>query len=280
MPDLTPQSPLMSVVDYDGQMYYTSQYFHRQYVANSDAGKGKYRQHQTFVRRLKSIEAYQLYLDHGDIVELLWSKGGEITGTKSVPVNNINTLEPLFRSVSYNPIILLNATAQAALSQYLDDELSKQMSVTINTQAAHGGAPLSLKPPTQGQVALALAQAVVALEERQDRLERQHEEEVAERKLLTAKIAAIDARQPPEGKLRITDWLKRYGKPQLPDAVFAHLRSLCRTQEDPELFRPDWADHPLPYYSPYTITAAYEQATRQLSFFSREASHGSRKERR
>jgi hypothetical protein len=140
-PALVPQSPLMSVVEFDGQQYYTSQYFHRQYVQNSVVGKGKYRQHKNFLVALRAIPAYQLYLDGRDIVELLYAKGGEITGLDLQPVNNSNNLEPLFRATGYNPLTLINATAQAALSHHLDDELSQQVSVAINTQAARQAGP-------------------------------------------------------------------------------------------------------------------------------------------
>jgi hypothetical protein len=42
----------------------------------------------------------------------------------------------LWKSVAYNPITLINATAQLALAEHLDDELSKQLSVAKNTMVA------------------------------------------------------------------------------------------------------------------------------------------------
>jgi hypothetical protein len=88
---------------------------------------------------------------------------------------------------------------------------------------------------------------------------------------LQEQVTAITDRQPPAGKSRIEDWLRRQSKPYLPKDVLAHLRAACREHEAPELFRPDGFDYPLPYFSHDTIAAAYEQVTRQLSFFARES---------
>ena len=128
MPDLIPTSaaPLLAPVVYEGQTYFTSQYFHQQYRSNNQH-HGKHRRYDSFMRLLHSIEAYALYLDKGDIIEVQWNRDKP---------HLCGEFQPLFQATGYHPITLLNATAQLAMSHHLDDELSKQMSVTANTVAA------------------------------------------------------------------------------------------------------------------------------------------------
>lgn len=125
MPDLIPQSPLMQPVHYNNQEYFTSQYFHAQYLANSPHG-GKYRRHPNFLRALRTIDTYQHYIEHADIVELSWQQGGFAE----------SILDSVFLSTGYKPLTLLNATAQLALSHHLDDLVSQALSVAVNRQAA------------------------------------------------------------------------------------------------------------------------------------------------
>ncbi len=132
MTDLLAQNPLYAPVEFQGQTYFTSQYFHRQYVNHSHAAS-KYRQHSTFNRLLRSIEAYHIYLDQKDIVELSWS---DVKSIKSDKYHFSIALTPLFQASGYGRLTLLNATAQVALSHHLDDELSRQMSVSANTAIA------------------------------------------------------------------------------------------------------------------------------------------------
>lgn len=123
-------SPLMEPVQYNGQTYFTGQYFHQMYRSNSDAD-GKYRHAKNFLRLIRSIETYPQYLASGDIVELeradaeIALASGE-AGSK---------LELAFKANFGNPIMLINATAQVALTHHLDDEVSKQVSVAVNQQA-------------------------------------------------------------------------------------------------------------------------------------------------
>lgn len=137
-PALVSQSLLMSVIEFDGQWYYTSQYFHRQYIENSEVGKGKYRQHGHFREKLKSIDTYEDYVISRDIVELTWE------ATKNGPIAFLDRFKPLFKATGYYDLILLNAKAQAAISHHLDDEESKKLSIAINTQAARQQGPSRL----------------------------------------------------------------------------------------------------------------------------------------
>lgn len=130
MGELATQSPLMLSVLWQGHEYFTSQYFHAQYLANSQYG-GKYARHDEFLRVVRGIEAYALYIQQGDIVELTWAQ------VKSSSTQILRSaLAPLFEARGYQKLYLLNATAQVALSHHLDDELSQQLSVATNTSAA------------------------------------------------------------------------------------------------------------------------------------------------
>lgn len=72
MSNLIPVSPLMQKVEWNGKQCYTSQYFHQQYLANSQAG-GKYRRYDSFMRLLRSMPVYQDHVGLGDIVILDWT---------------------------------------------------------------------------------------------------------------------------------------------------------------------------------------------------------------
>lgn len=129
MPNLTPQNPLFQPVYYNGQTYFTSQYFHDQYHANKSEG-GKYAKLSDFNRLIRNIESFPAYLDRGDIVELEYKYLKTLTDAVFAPV------KALFKLNSFNPIMLINATAQVALTHHLDDELSKEISVHVNESAA------------------------------------------------------------------------------------------------------------------------------------------------
>lgn len=73
MKHLIPTSPLLSVIAYQGQDYFTSQYFHAQYVTNSPHS-GKYRRHADFIRTIRSIASYTIYVDRSDIVALTFDR--------------------------------------------------------------------------------------------------------------------------------------------------------------------------------------------------------------
>jgi hypothetical protein len=82
----------MQPVVYQGQTYYTSQYFHAYYLHNTqiEGGKGKYRRHEHFVRMLRSIAAYQKFVDAGDIVEIHWRS----IKSEAIPIRD--QWQPLF----------------------------------------------------------------------------------------------------------------------------------------------------------------------------------------
>ena len=128
--ELVPQSPLMQPVFYQGQEYFTSQYFHTQYVTNSPHG-GKYRRHDSFLRLLRSIETYNDYVAQEAIVELPYKQAKTYQHQ-----NGVSDFTPLFQAAGYRPLTLLNATAQVELSHHLDDELSKQLAVAASTMVA------------------------------------------------------------------------------------------------------------------------------------------------
>jgi hypothetical protein len=136
MSSITPISnPLMQPVQYMGQTYFTGQYFHQMYRNNSDTN-GKYKQFQHFARLIRSIETYQNYVDAGDIVELTKEKASPDSGLASD--TETQNLRLAFKATYGKPIMLINATAQVALTHHLDDEVSKNASVNANRQTVTG----------------------------------------------------------------------------------------------------------------------------------------------
>jgi hypothetical protein len=117
-------SSLMQPVEWQGKVYFTSHYFHQWYLVNSASseGKAKFQRHDSFIRRIKSIESYHLYLERCNIVELTFS-----LATKSVEFNKNNNLRDIFRRLNHRPIYLIDETFQMELSHHLDDDVSKGM---------------------------------------------------------------------------------------------------------------------------------------------------------
>ncbi|NCC36268.1 MAG: hypothetical protein EOM24_30295 [Chloroflexia bacterium] len=128
--------PMMQPVVYEGRTYFTGHYFHQMYRGNSE-GRGKHKRVGDFMRLVRSIESYPQYVEDKDIVELEW---GDVKGE----TRNAN-LASLVRSNSYNPVMLISATAQVALTHHLDDEVSKAASVAVNRSAAKAHATPALR---------------------------------------------------------------------------------------------------------------------------------------
>lgn len=139
---------IMQPIQYNGQTYFSSQYFHSQYRGNNG---DKYAQLKDFNRLIRGIETYQSYLDREDIVELTWQVAKQITGAGFAPV---------FESIGYRPLMLINATAQIALTHHLDDEISKTVSVAINAKTAEEVKPFdSVKLSRTSKAMLSMAKA-------------------------------------------------------------------------------------------------------------------------
>lgn len=94
------------------------------------------------MRLIRGIEAYGKYVEAGDIVEATWDETKDSSDAK---------IASLIKSNSYKSIMLINATAQVALTHHLDDEMSKNASVNVNRHVAE-----QVRPKT------ALQQAKVA----------------------------------------------------------------------------------------------------------------------
>jgi hypothetical protein len=153
-------SPLFLCISVNHQDYFSDHYFHREYVRNSPHG-GKYRRHDNFRRLLKSIETYSTYIDRQDIIELTWN------GVKSGPTQDLSVWQPLFKASGYHDIVLINATAQIALSHHLDDVVNKQISVAANVTVARQATALPAgKPSTSSEMFLAQAHINVEFERR------------------------------------------------------------------------------------------------------------------
>ena len=136
---LGPQNPLMQMVQINEKRYYSSFRHHQDYLERSEV-HAKYRLHRDFIRLIRSIDAWDIYLESSEAVELIWTSGGKVSNAKSALLRNINEFPPLlrlmFKANGYRPLILLTATAQLALFERLDDTLSQQVSVAKNTQVA------------------------------------------------------------------------------------------------------------------------------------------------
>ena len=116
---------------------------------------------------------------------------------------------------------------------------------------------LSVLPPSakisQAQVSLAIAKALVDIEQRQD--------------LIESRMDTIEARRPPVDRLDPIGWLRKYSKPRLERTLLKLFKAECRRLDTPVMLRPDHLDFPVPFYTEATLAAAYEASTRQIRFF-------------
>jgi hypothetical protein len=123
-PDVT--DPLMQPVEWQGQLYYTGQYFHQQHLMHvaEQGGKVTHKRYDNFHRWLRRKPVYHLLLQQGDILVLPWNEA--LT----------SKLRSVFQAVGYRLLTLLNATAQAELTHHLNDEPSKTLAYAQNKLVA------------------------------------------------------------------------------------------------------------------------------------------------
>lgn len=128
MSNLVPTSPLMQPVLWHGQEYFTSQYFHQQYRQNlAEAGQeGKYREHRHFLQAIRLIPAYDTFAANHHIVLVTWQEV-KTTNLPDKSVSAFNELQKLFALTGYQPLTLLDHSAQIELMHHLEDEVSKEM---------------------------------------------------------------------------------------------------------------------------------------------------------
>lgn len=100
------------------------------YRNNSDMG-GKYKRTGDFMRLVRSIETYPQYVAAGDIVELTRADAERASASGETDAD----IASVFKETRQQPIMLINATAQVALTHHLDDEVSKNASVAVNRKA-------------------------------------------------------------------------------------------------------------------------------------------------
>jgi hypothetical protein len=119
----TPDS-LLQPIEWQGQLYYTAQYFHTWYLHHGQGQDWKLRHTRldNFVRVIERMPAFHTHVENGDIVVL-------------TPKNCSQHLRALLQR-SRQKLVLLNAKAQAALTHHLDDPSSISMSYQINKRAA------------------------------------------------------------------------------------------------------------------------------------------------
>src|SRR5262245_20968437 len=145
------QDPLMQPILWQGKEYRTSHFLHRHYLSNSAHGN-KYARHADYLRLLRSLETYQLYLDRADIIVLAsWRRTKEHLQSLNADLASTNEFKGLhdaFIANDHKTLYLVNATIQAALYHHLDDEVSKKSSVAANTamtrQMLHAAPPPAL----------------------------------------------------------------------------------------------------------------------------------------
>lgn len=171
MKNLIDKNPLLSPISFNGGTYFTSHYFHAQYKNNAG---GKYSQLKDFNRLVRSIETYNEYVLNSDIIEIQ---------SKSDIPTEAQLLHLAYKSNNYAPIMLINATAQVALTHHLDDAISKAVSVEVNSSA--------MKKTIMNPQILATIQALEAI----DRLEQEQARIASVQKEQDESIKKIEARQ-------------------------------------------------------------------------------------
>jgi hypothetical protein len=127
--------PLMQPIPWNGREYRTSHFLHRDYRANSLHG-GKFREHRNFIRKMKELETYQMYIDTGDLVVLHSYKDAMSRCSKTEHFNENKVLREAFAATGWQAIYLVSPTIQIALSHHMDDQESKRLSVAANTKTA------------------------------------------------------------------------------------------------------------------------------------------------
>jgi hypothetical protein len=128
-------NPLMQPVEWQGQIYFTTRYFHQLYLAHmaEQGRKVTHKRHDNFLRVVRAMPIYHLLVERGDIVELLWTDF--VAQTQDMSFEGI-ALRRAFEAVKRHRLILLNATAQLELTHHLDDEPSKTLAYVQNKLVA------------------------------------------------------------------------------------------------------------------------------------------------
>jgi hypothetical protein len=133
--ELASSDPLMQPILWNGKEYRTSHYLHRVYLANSPH-RGKYRKHGDFIRKIKNLETYQIYIETGDLVVLPSYKEAIERIANIATLNDNNNLRASFQAIGWQILYLVNETIQVAMCHHLDDEENKRLSVAANTKTA------------------------------------------------------------------------------------------------------------------------------------------------
>lgn len=134
MNEVTTANPMMQLIILQSQEYYTSFYFQQWYLHNSAStdGKVKFKRHDSFVRRIKNVESFPLYVERGDIILLT----RQMLTTKNVDSNTFKQLQQLLALNNYHPVYLINAAFQLELAHHLDDPVSKAVAYSHSQQGA------------------------------------------------------------------------------------------------------------------------------------------------
>lgn len=134
--------PRFEPVVIEGKTYITSHLLHRQ---KREAGLTKHQRHGHFMEMIENIDSYSKLADADHFKKLVWGI------CKKEGTENIG---PLMKANSYNPILLLDATAQKEIEHFLDDEASKTSAANSSALAAN---PMAVVDAIPSDVLLSLA---------------------------------------------------------------------------------------------------------------------------
>ena len=125
---------------WQGKQYYTSHYFHQWYLVNSvsEKGKAKYRRHDSFLRLIKRIESYPLFVERGDIVLLTTQS----LTTKQVDFNENKDLHAVLAANNFHVVYLISAAFQLAC------DAQNESTRAVNGTSAAEPTPISASPQT------------------------------------------------------------------------------------------------------------------------------------
>lgn len=138
-------NPLMQPVCWEGQWYYTSNYYHVMYLHNvhEHGQEGKYERHGHFLDALRAWPSYHLYLGQKDIIVLSWRT---VRAVKTGQTADFGFWSTVCKANGWHDLVLLNQTAQAELYHHLEDPLSQETAYLHSMTTAQQLSSHSVEP--------------------------------------------------------------------------------------------------------------------------------------
>lgn len=122
---VVPKSELMGVIEIDGRKYITTQ---RLFADKKAAGMDVYARVSELNRAVRGLTTYTELVGLGHIVEVTRENVGDYPQGAG--------LAPLLTPPAYNPVTLIDPTAQQTIEQHLNDEQSKLSAIGANSLSA------------------------------------------------------------------------------------------------------------------------------------------------